>query len=280
VAGAAASSGDCRERRERVSIQLETFADTVQARHHSLASKPPRQPTAAPLGVHGVVFCDFGGYMIERFRDRRRLLDALMHQKLVNSDATLAEAFADALDLRELLPGQPLVAQGQTDDHVCLLLAGSVDIIVNGRPIAKRHSGEHVGEMALLHPDGRRIATVLAAEELVVGCISESAFTQLAHQRPEIWRRIAASLADRLSQRGQYVRQRNETPIMFIGSSREGAGVAQSIQSGLAYDNVIVRVWTDQVFGPSNYSIEDLLREVADADFGVLVLSAWSAIQN
>lgn len=211
--------------------------------------------------------------MIERFQDRRRLLDALAVQRLVSGDAAMAEALADALELREYAAGQALVAQGAGDDHVCLLFAGSVDIIVNGRPIAKRHAGEHVGEMALLNPDGRRVATVLATEIVVVGCVAEAAFSRIAQQFPVLWRRVAASLADRLKQRGQYVRQRNETPIMFIGSSKEGLAVARAIQSGLAHDDLIARVWTDQVFGASEYSIESLEREVAESDFGVLVLT-------
>lgn len=211
--------------------------------------------------------------MIERFQDRRRLLEALAIQKLVNGDATIADALADTLELRQYAVGDALIAQGAVDDHICLLLAGSVDIIVNGRPIAKRNAGEHVGEMALLSPDSRRVATVIATEVTVVGCVSEERFTQLAEKWPILWRRVASSLADRLKQRGKYVRQRNETPIMFVGSSREGLEVARAIQSGLAHDNLIVRVWTDQVFGASNYSIEDLAREVDDADFGVLVLT-------
>jgi CRP/FNR family transcriptional regulator, cyclic AMP receptor protein len=61
---------------------------------------------------------------------------------------------------------------------------------------------------------------------------------------------------------------------MFIGSSKEGMEVAHAIQAGLKYDNVIVRPWTtDGVFGASNFPIEDLEREVAGADFGVLVLT-------
>ena len=166
-----------------------------------------------------------------------------------------------------------LISQDGGDDRVCLILAGDVDIIVNGRPIAKRHSGEHVGEMALLNPDGTRTATVVATETTVVGCVLETAFSPIASTWPIVWRRVAAIVADRLKQRGKYVGQRNDTPIMFIGSSKDGLEIARYIQSGLAHDDVIVRPWTDQVFGASHYSLEDLEREVAESDFGVLVLT-------
>lgn len=212
--------------------------------------------------------------MIERLKDRRRLLEALGVQRLVNGHAEIAQAFADVLTLRKYPAGEALVAQGASDDHVCLLFAGVVDIVVNGRPIAKRHAGEHVGEMALLNPHARRTATVVATEEAVVGCIPEEAFSRIAEDHPVLWKRIAASLADRLKQRGQYVRQRNDTPIMFVGSSKEGLGIARAIQLGLAHDNVIVRLWTDQVFGASETSIESLERDIGEADFGVLVLTA------
>jgi CRP/FNR family cyclic AMP-dependent transcriptional regulator len=212
--------------------------------------------------------------MIERFRDRRRLLDALAVQQMINGDAAIAEAFADVLELRQYAAGEALIAQGAVDDHVCLIFAGGVDIVVNGRPVAKRHPGEQVGEMALLSPDSRRSATVVATDITVIGCVSEEAFSRMAERWPILWRRVASSLADRLKQRGQYVRQRNDTPIMFVGSSKEGLEVARGLQSGLAHENLIVRVWTDQVFGPSAYALEDLEREVAEADFGVLVLTA------
>ena len=211
--------------------------------------------------------------MIERFRDRRRLLDALLLQKLINGNGAIADAFADAVELRQYQVGESLVAQGAIDDHVCLVFAGGVDIVVNGRPIAKRHPTEHVGEMALLSPDNRRSATVMATDTTVVGCVTEEAFSKLAEHWPILWRRVASSLADRLRQRGQYVRQRNDTPIMFVGSSTEGLEVARAIQAGLAHDDLIVRVWTDKVFGPSNYPVEDLEQAVAEADFGVLVLT-------
>src|SRR5882672_5944173 len=183
--------------------------------------------------------------MIERFRDRKRLLDALLLQKLVNGDKAVADAFAEVLELRAYEVGEALIGQGANDDHVCLIFAGGVDIVVNGRPIAKRHPGEHVGEIALLSPNGTRTATVMATETTVVGCVSESAFSPIAERWPIVWRRVASILAYRLKQRGKYVRQRNDTPIMFIGSSKEGLEIAQCIQVGLAHDDVIVRVWTD-----------------------------------
>jgi CRP/FNR family transcriptional regulator, cyclic AMP receptor protein len=160
--------------------------------------------------------------MIERFRDRRRLLDALLLQKLINGDAEVTEAVADVVELREYAVGDTLIAQDGIDDHVCLILAGGVDIVVNGRSVAKRSASEHVGEMSLLSPDSRRSAAVVANAVTVVGCVSEESFSNIAGRWPILWRRIASSLADRLRQRGQYVRQRNETPIMFVGSSTEG----------------------------------------------------------
>jgi len=118
--------------------------------------------------------------MIERFRDERRLRDAILQQRLVTGDPVLANAFASASTLKSYRPGTPLAAQGAIDDHLCLILAGSVEIVVNGQPIAHRQAGEHVGEMALLHPDGRRTATILAREEVVVACISEDDLSRIA----------------------------------------------------------------------------------------------------
>jgi predicted nucleotide-binding protein len=88
-----------------------------------------------------------------------------------------------------------------------------------------------------------------------------------------MWRGLAKELAQRLRQRNQLVRSRNEKPHVFIGSSAESIAVANKIQSGLAHDPFIVQVWTNHVFGASEFSLESLESVVETADFAVLVFS-------
>jgi len=107
-----------------------------------------------------------------------------------------------------------------------------------------------------------------------VACeVAEKNFAELASGKPDLWRRLAIELADRLRQRNALVIAPNPRPHLFIGSSTESLSVARAIQLGLEHDDVTVKVWTDGVFGVSAFTIEALEDEIRSADFGVLVLS-------
>ncbi len=201
----------------------------------------------------------------------RHLVDALQSQQLVRGDAALAERLAGIATVESFSKGTRLTVQGKDDNDLYLLLSGRVAIVINGQELAKREAGTHVGEMSLIDPAARRSATCLALEEVVAARIPEPAFSELAGRHPILWRNIALVLGDRLRQRTAFVRMKNETPILFIGSSRESLPIAYAIEAGLESATVIVRVWPDGVFMPSNFPVEDLERELGLADFAVLV---------
>ena len=203
---------------------------------------------------------------------RRLLLEALLTHSLVGGSSVLANALADAGTVEEYPTGATLIRQDETDNHIFMILAGEVSILVNDREVARRAAGQHIGEMALIDVTARRSATVVARHPATVLQVSESAFSRIAKAEPLVWRRLAVELAWRLRQRNALVRARNEMPILFVGSSKETLPVAQAAQAGLAHDRVIVRLWTDGVFGPSRFPIDDLLEQVNQADFAVLVV--------
>lgn len=165
-----------------------------------------------------------------------------------------------------------LITQDAADNDLYFILAGRFSVQVHGREVAHRDAGQHVGEMALIDPKARRSASVVAIEESVVARVSEAAFTGLANQKPRLWRHLARELADRLRQRNVLVRPRNEIPRLFIGSSAESLMIGNDIQAGLQLDKVVVEVWTNQVFGASQFSLEALERMAAEVDFAALVL--------
>jgi CRP/FNR family transcriptional regulator, cyclic AMP receptor protein len=128
---------------------------------------------------------------------RLRLIDALMSQPLIR-DKDLTRVFAPFLKLEEILAGTNLIAQGASDTDLFLILSGAFSVAINGRMVARKTAGEHVGEMAVVDPLTARSASVTATSDSVVARITEPDFTALADRYPRLWRRIALELARRL----------------------------------------------------------------------------------
>jgi predicted nucleotide-binding protein len=213
--------------------------------------------------------------MIERFAGKEnfsRLLNALRQQQTVYSDE-LATEIAQKVRLCEFKQNDLLIRQGESDDDVFFILAGRVSIQVNGREIAIRRAGQHVGEMALIDPSARRSATVCALEPVVAAKLNESQFTAIADRFPRCWRLVALELSARLRQRDRFIKTPNPRPVLFIGSSKESLPVATAVRTRIESDDVIVRLWTDGVFGASKFPIEDLETQVQTSDFAVLVMA-------
>lgn len=219
---------------------------------------------------------DFGVLrVIERFRgalNRNRLIEAIKRQVIVRDDEALANRLCADLELLEFDEGAHVITQGDSDDDLYLIFSGRVAVTVNGRELAVRGVGDHVGEMALIDPSANRSASVVALEKIVVGKIPEPAFSRIAESFPRLWRLVAFYLGERLRQRNEDVLQKNPRPVIFIGSATESLNVAREIQSGLRHDDYVVRLWTDKVFGASSYPIDVLQQQVRSSDFGVLVL--------
>jgi predicted nucleotide-binding protein len=217
--------------------------------------------------------------MISRFQGeggQARLIAVLRAQRTISDEETLAKEIAKIACLIQLEPNTPtseFIKQGATDNDIYLILEGKVSIRVNGREVAVRVSGYHVGEMALIDPTARRSASVVAVEQTVLAKVSEASFASLANQFPQLWRRLALDLAERLRHRGRFVSSPNPQPVLFVGSSVERHPVASEIQSGLRNDRMIVIVWADDVFRASKSSVESLLATVLSSDFAVLLIA-------
>jgi predicted nucleotide-binding protein len=127
--------------------------------------------------------------------------------------------------------------------------------------------------MAVIDPAARRSADVTALEETVVAKVTERDFSAVAQRWPELWRRLALELAERLRERSKHVKARNDVPRLFIGCSAESLTVARSIQDGLSHDNLVLTLWTNNVFTASHYPIEDLEQQLVESDFATIVLA-------
>jgi CRP/FNR family transcriptional regulator, cyclic AMP receptor protein len=128
---------------------------------------------------------------------RLRLIDALISQPLIR-DMHLAAAVEPYLKLEAISAGTNLIKQGASDTDLFLILSGAFSVAIDGCVVARKQSGEHVGEMAVVDPFTPRSASVTATSDSVVARIAEPDFSALAERYPRLWRRIASELASRL----------------------------------------------------------------------------------
>ncbi len=213
---------------------------------------------------------------VGKFRGRgakQRLLAALTEQFVVRGDATLAAQLLKKVEVKEYPASEILMEQGGEDTHLAFILAGSVQILVNGRVMATRVPGDHVGEMALIDSYARRSATVKSIERTTVAEISELDFSKLANRHPTLWRRLALSLGERLRERSKFHPPPREKAAIFIASSSEGQRFAECIYSALRRSDFVPHLWARGVFEAGKTTIEDLVREANECDFAVIVTS-------
>ena len=205
---------------------------------------------------------------------KRRLLEVVKAQTLVAQDEELARAVMKIAHTEKHPVGAEIMTQGAADNDLFLIVSGSVSIRINGREVATRQAGTHVGEMALVDALAKRSATVVTVEPTIALRITEPSFTKLADQRPDLWRRLAVEVAKRLRERSQALRPPNNEPVVFFGSSSEGVKVTEELSRIYRKRRVVVRPWTVGVFQVSSTPIESLVTLAGNADFAVLVLTA------
>ena len=95
----------------------------------------------------------------DRF-DETAVIDALLRQRLIQGDRSLAEQFAAKGKKVAFSPGQVLIQEGAWDDELHFILAGEFDVFIKGVRKATRTPGEHVGEFAGLDAARARTATL------------------------------------------------------------------------------------------------------------------------
>ncbi len=213
--------------------------------------------------------------MLNRFEDERGrelLFETLCEQKIVAGDRVLAQRILELSGPTGVAAGASIINQGATTNDLHLIVAGAFDIIVNGRAIARRFAGDHVGEMAAVQPTLRRSATVIATEDAVIVTLTEAQLSRLAQEHPQIWRVIAKELARRLEQRNRLVTTARDRIQVFIISSVEALPIARAIQNAFQHDPFNVTVWTDGVFRASSFPITSLETAVDQSDFAIAIV--------
>lgn len=214
--------------------------------------------------------------LIDRFRSDggRRLLAALSEVRLLAGIGGLPEWLLDRGELLEVQAGESFVEQDGVDTEVFFIVAGSVDVVINGKTVNIRHTGDHVGEMAAIEPAQRRAATLVARELSVLLKVAESDFIEMADGHPIIWRRLAATLSRRLLQRNSLLAKPRNQVRVFVMSSVEALPVTRLLEQHFEHDKFLTIVWGHGVFRASNYTLDDLEKQLEISDFAIAVAHA------
>ncbi len=214
--------------------------------------------------------------MLNRFtglKGAQFAIESLRKQPIIGGDPRLAEAILNSADIVSFESDDAIIEEHAPDNDIYFILAGVVSIRVLGREVAVRTEGQHVGEMALIEIGKPRSASAVAENEVVAARVSAVAFNDLALSDPVLWKNVARELSVRLRERNRFVRATNPRPALFVGCSVESLPVARAIQSMLDHDPILTKVWTDNIFKASEFSVESLEKELPRFDFAILVLS-------
>jgi len=110
--------------------------------------------------------------------------------------------------------GDLIVRQGEVGDVMFIIASGEVSIISNQNQkeveLARRKSGEYVGEMALISKEPRS-ATVTAVGEVRTLAINQKSFESLLRDRPDVSLAVIQVLCERLKEADQKLHRSSAT---------------------------------------------------------------------
>jgi CRP-like cAMP-binding protein len=85
------------------------------------------------------------------------------------------ERLAEALEPARAAGGEAIVRQGEPGDRFYVIVAGTVDVSVDGERVREQGPGEYFGEIALLR-DGPRTATITARDDVELRSLRREPF--------------------------------------------------------------------------------------------------------
>ena len=210
--------------------------------------------------------------IVDRFADRDDLIEALRGQKIVANDISVAAALADSGKLVSFAPGEEIVRQGASDNDCYFVLAGSVDMKINGEILPYgRGANDVVGEFSAINPQMTRSATLIAREEMAALQCSAKQLKEALRDKAEVWRLLAIELTKKVEQRNQLIAATNERPRIFMIAAENRIAIAEQLKLALSKD-FDIDLWSDEdLVPPGDYQLEVLHKTAKNADFGIVL---------
>jgi HEAT repeat protein len=112
------------------------------------------------------------------------------------ADLKQVAAIANELAFSE---GDLIAAQGEPGEEMFVIIAGEVDVHMDGHSIARRGAGDVVGEMAVISREPR-MASMIATDGTRLLCIDRKSFEGLLRERPEAALAVMRVLCQRLKE--------------------------------------------------------------------------------
>lgn len=202
---------------------------------------------------------------------QRLLKMQLLAQRVVANQEPLAEAIAERGQVLFPEEGDEIIAQGADTNDIYFILAGTVDVFIHGRRYTLRDTGRTVGEMSAIHPALPRSATVRAGSNCVLLRLDEPELDRIAEKYPQLWRRLAMDLAERLEQHTAAIQPCNERPMIFIFCGKEETRIAQAIQHAFEVDEAEFYIGGDELLRAAQYPLDKLNDLFRSADFAIAI---------
>ena len=123
--------------------------------------------------------------MVKKFSGpagKKKFASMLEHQVLVLGDKLMAKAIANKAKVKIFKKNTDIIIQGNFDSDLFFILSGRVSILINGRKVAERGPGQHVGEMVIIEPSEGRSATVRVMENAEIARLTEDQFVKIANK--------------------------------------------------------------------------------------------------
>jgi CRP/FNR family cyclic AMP-dependent transcriptional regulator len=210
--------------------------------------------------------------LIERFLSNdTAVVNALLNQKSIpNQD--IAEDVAKVGEVVSYQSGEYIIKQGDYDQDVYYILAGKVELHINGVVLPyERGEDVSVGELSAINASQARTASLLVTSETVALKIKPEDFQSILRKHPEVSIFLLKDVSSRLAQRNDLINKCNERPKLFIISTVEALEVARQIKSDFNHDPIDVTIW-NAAFAPGAYTLEALEQAVKESDFGLAIM--------